>query len=141
MYSPVGDPNKELNKPSKRMENLLEKLADLNSSIYKSMLLKDQFLTIYASHVRATARRNLHQWVVFAINSTIYAFIELAFKFFQNRHFFLNYFLCKITTAISEGINNEIKRLKHMEYGYKDVKYFLIKIHQHCGLLNQRLST
>jgi hypothetical protein len=41
VYSPVGDPNREMNKLSKRKENLLEKLADLNSSIYKSMLLKD----------------------------------------------------------------------------------------------------
>jgi hypothetical protein len=24
---------------------------------------------------------------------------------------------------------------------YKDVHYFLLKIHQHCGLLNPRLST
>jgi len=28
-----------------------------------------------------------------------------------------------------------------MAYGYKDVAYFLLKIHQHCGLLNPRLST
>ncbi|PIZ19870.1 MAG: hypothetical protein COY50_07760 [Deltaproteobacteria bacterium CG_4_10_14_0_8_um_filter_43_12] len=28
-----------------------------------------------------------------------------------------------------------------MAYGYKDVQYFLLKIHQHCGLLNPRLST
>ena len=37
--------------------------------------------------------------------------------------------------------NNKIKRLKRMAYGYRDVKYFLLKIHQHCGLLNPRLQT
>jgi hypothetical protein len=26
-----------------------------------------------------------------------------------------------------------------MAYGYRDVKYLLLKIHQHCGLLNPRL--
>ncbi|MBI4619736.1 MAG: transposase [Desulfobacterales bacterium] len=56
-------------------------------------------------------------------------------------HYLLNYFLCKITTAISEGINNKIKRLSSMAYGYKNIHYFLLKIHQHCGLLNPRLST
>ncbi|RIJ92159.1 MAG: hypothetical protein DB853_05920 [Candidatus Brocadia sp.] len=30
-----------------------------------------------------------------------------------------------MTSAISEGINNKIKRLKRMAYGYRDVKYFL----------------
>ncbi len=129
------------NKPSKRKENLLDKLADLNDPIYKAMLLKDQFLTIYTSPDRTTAQKNLRQWIVSAITSKIPPFIELGFKFFRKRHFVLNYFLCKITTAISEGINNKIKRLKRMAYGYKDVKYFLLKIHQHCGLLNPRLST
>jgi transposase len=68
-------------------------------------------------------------------------FIELGYKFFKKRHYVLKYFLCRITTAISEGINNKIKRLKHMAYGYKDVTYFLLKIHQHCGLLAPKLST
>ncbi len=128
------------NKASKRKENLLDKLADLNEPIYKSMLLKDQFLTVYSSHDRATAQKNLRQWIVSAITSGLPAFVELGFKFFRKRHFVLNYFICKITTAISEGINNKIKRLKRMAYGYRDVKYFLLKIHQHCGLLNPRLQ-
>jgi len=41
----------------------------------------------------------------------------------------------------SEGINNKIKRLKRMAYGYRDVKYFLLKIHQHCGMINPRFQT
>ena len=53
----------------------------------------------------------------------------------------LNYFVGKITSAISERINNKIKRLKRMAYGYRYVKYFLLKIHQHCGLLSPKFST
>ncbi|PIQ45387.1 MAG: hypothetical protein COW04_07895 [Deltaproteobacteria bacterium CG12_big_fil_rev_8_21_14_0_65_43_10] len=53
----------------------------------------------------------------------------------------MHYFLCKITTAISEGINNKIKRLSRIAYGYMNVYHFPLKIHQHCGLLNPRLST
>jgi transposase len=129
------------NKQTKRRENLLQKLADLNDPIYKSMLLKEQFLAIYTSRNRASARKALRVWITEAIASKIPAFVELGRKFFRKRHFILNYFICKITTAISEGINNKIKRLKRMAYGYKDVAYFLLKIHQHCGLLNPRLST
>ncbi|MBI4620974.1 MAG: transposase, partial [Desulfobacterales bacterium] len=46
--------------------------------------------------------------------SKIPAFVDLGYKFFKKRHYLLNYFLCKITTAISEGINNKIKRLSSM---------------------------
>jgi len=91
------------NKPSSRKEDLLDQLADLNEPIYKSMLLKDQFLTIYASRDRATARKNLHQWIVSAITSGLPAFVELGLKFFRKRHFVLNYFICNITTAISKA--------------------------------------
>jgi len=28
-----------------------------------------------------------------------------------------------------------------MAYGYRDIDYFRLKIHQHCGLLNPKLAT
>jgi len=43
--------------------------------------------------------------------------VELGYKFFRKRHYILNYFICRITTAASEGINNKIKRLSRMAYG------------------------
>ncbi|MDA8170534.1 MAG: ISL3 family transposase [Nitrospiraceae bacterium] len=129
------------NTVSDKKRNLLERLSSLNKRVYKAMLLKEQFLTIYQAGDRKAAYANLRQWIVAAVKSGMPSFAELGYKFFRKRHYVLNYFICKITTAISEGINNKIKRLKRMAYGYRDVKYFLLKIHQHCGLLSPRLST
>jgi transposase len=128
-------------KPTERQRNILDQLAELNNVVYKAMLLKEQFLEIYHAGSRSIAQAGLRQWISAALASNIIPFQELAMKFFRKRHFILNYFQQRITTAISEGINNKIKRLKRMAYGYKDVSYFLLKIHQHCGLLNPRLST
>ena len=122
-----------------KKQNLLSKLADLNEPVYQAMLLKEQFLSIYQARNWKTARVNLRDWIKAALRSNLPPFVELGYKFFRKRHYVLNYFRLKITTAISEGINNKIKRLKRMAYGYRDVKYFLLKIHQHCGLLNPRL--
>ena len=127
------------NKVTNKKQDLLEKLASLNERVYQAMLLKEQFVSIYIDP--RTARRTLKEWIIAAIKSKIPAFVELGYKFFRKRNYLLNYFLCKITTAISEGINNKIKRLSRMAYGYRNVHYFLLKIHQHCGLLNPRLST
>lgn len=129
------------NKVTSKKRDLLEKLSHLNQRIYQAMLLKEQFLSIYSSQDRKTALTNLKEWIIAAIKSQIPSFVELGYKFFRKRHYVLNYFTCKITSAISEGINNKIKRLKRMAYGYKDVQYFLLKIHQHCGLLSPKLST
>jgi transposase len=126
------------NKVTNKKQNLLERLATLNERVYQAMLLKEQFVSIYTDP--QTAGNALKEWVIAAVKSNIPAFVELGHKFFRKRHYVLNYFRCKITTAISEGINNKIKRLSRMAYGYRDVHYFLLKIHQHCGLLNPRLS-
>lgn len=129
------------NKVTNKKRDMLEKLSELNQGVYQAMLLKEQFLSIYSAGDRKTAWANLKAWIIAALKSNVPAFVELGRKFFRKRHYILNYFICNITTAISEGINNKIKRLKRMAYGYRDVKYFLLKIHQHCGLLNPRLST
>jgi transposase len=128
------------NKVTDKKRDLLEKLAQLNQGVYQALLLKEQFLSIYAAGDRSTAWANLKAWIVAALQCGLPSFEELGRKLFRKRHYVLNYFICKITTAVSEGINNKIKRLKRMAYGYRDVKYFLLKIHQHCGLLNPRLS-
>jgi len=129
------------NTVTNKKRDLLEKLAQFNQGVYQALLLKEQFLSIYVSGDRATAWANLKAWIVAALRCGLPSFEELGRKFFRKRHYVLNYFICKITTAVSEGINNKIKRLKRMAYGYRDVNYFLLKIHQHCGLLNPRLST
>lgn len=129
------------NRITSKKQNLLERLSALNQRVYNVMLLKEQFLSIYSAPDSKTAFTNLKEWIAAAIQSKIPSFVELGFKFFRKRHYILNYFIHKITSSISEGINNKIKRLKRMAYGYKDVTYFLLKIHQHCGLLNPRFST
>ena len=52
-----------------------------------------------------------------------------------------NYFVYKVTSALSEGINNVIKALKRRAYGYKNMWYFRLKIMQICGYLNSRHIT
>ena len=129
------------NKVTNKQRDILDKLSTLNEKVYKAMLLKEQFLSLYVAGNRMVAYANLRAWIGAAIRSGMASFVELGYKFFRKRHYVLNYFICKITTAVSEGINNKIKRLKRMAYGYRDVKYFLLKIHQHCGLLDPKLST
>jgi transposase len=126
------------NKPSRKKTQVLKRLEQLNEPVYKAMLLKEQFTTIYEFRKKKDAQPALRAWIGDALRSGLAPFKELALKLFRKRHYVLNFFVQRITSAISEGINNKIKRLKRMAYGYRDVAYFLLKIHQHCGLLNPR---
>ncbi len=126
------------NKPSRKKTQVLKRLEELNEPVYKAMLLKEQFATIYDFREKKAAQPALRAWISEALRSGLAPFKELALKLFRKRHYVLNFFVQRITSAISEGINNKIKRLKRMAYGYRDVAYFLLKVHQHCGLLNPR---
>ena len=126
------------NKLTEKQANYLQRLCEINQPIYKAMLLKESFLQIYSYSNIEEARAYLKRWIVGALSSSLEAFESLAQSFTQKMQYIINWFLKKISSAISEGFNNKIKRLKRMAYGYKDIEYFRLKIHQHCGLLNPR---
>lgn len=102
------------------------------------MLLKESFLKIYDCKTAEEAENYLIAWIKEAIESFIETFKLIALSFKEKMQYIINWFKKKISSAISDGINNKIKRLKRMAYGYKDIEYFKLKIHQHCGLLNPK---
>jgi transposase len=51
---------------------------------------------------------------------------------------FKNYFKHRVSSSLSEGINNIIKTIKKKAYGYRNMSYFKLKIMQVCGYLNSR---
>lgn len=119
----------------------LDQLCELNEPIFKAMLLKESFLSVYSCMDDQEALVCLENWIQEATSSMLESFVALAESFTRKMQYILNWFKKKISSAISEGFNNKIKRLKRMAYGYKDIDYFRLKIHQHCGLLNPRLKT
>jgi transposase len=123
---------------TERQSDHLKRLCEINEPIYKAMILKENFQAIYFQATEIDARGYLEAWIEQAMTSGLQAFIILAESFRDKITFLLNWFKKKISSAISEGFNNKIKRLKRMAYGYRDAGYFLLKIHQHCGLLNPR---
>lgn len=128
-------------KLTERQSGYLEKLCQINKPIYEAMLLKESFLRVFSLCSEDEAREYLNNWLREAFNSSLEPFHELAKSFLNKIKYIFNWFKRKISSAISEGFNNKIKRLKRMGYGYKDTDYFLLKIHQHCGLLNPRYAT
>lgn len=116
----------------------LKRLCEINQPIYKAMLLKESFLQTYECETIEKAEEHLYRWIDQALFSGLDSFFEFACSVLDKMQYILNWFKKKISSAISEGFNNKIKRLKRMAYGYKDIAYFKLKIHQHCGYLNPR---
>jgi transposase len=129
---------KNKNKLSEKQASYLQRLCKINQPIYQAMLLKESFLQIYSYRDIEEVKAYLQDWINEALSSSLEVFKVLAQSFSQKMQYIINWFKKKISSAISEGFNNKIKRLKRMAYGYKDIEYFRLKIHQHCGLLNPK---
>lgn len=129
---------KNKNRLSNKQSATLERLCQINQPIYKALLLKESFLQVYEYANEEMADKHIQEWIDQALMSGLKPFIELAWSVTEKKQYILNWYKKRISSAISEGFNNKIKRLKRMAYGYKDINYFRLKIHQHCGYLNPR---
>lgn len=129
---------KNKSKRTARQSATLEHLRNINQPIYTGMLLKEKFLEVYDLKNEDEAILHIYEWIDDALESGLKSFEEIAWSMVDKIEYVLNWFTAKRSSAISEGFNNKIKRLKRMAYGYKDINYFKLKIHQHCGYLNPR---
>jgi len=129
---------KNRSKLSDKQSATLARLCEINQPIYKALLLKESFLQTYFLNTVEEAKKHLEEWIDQALLSGLKPFMELAHSVREKILYILNWFMKKISSAISEGFNCKIKRLKRMAYGYRNIYYFRLKIHQHCGYLNPR---
>jgi transposase len=117
-------------------QNLLGKLKMLNTNINAGMLIVDYFHKVLDQKGIAKFRKRLKTWYCLVRESKIKHFKKFAL---QVRHYRKNieaYIKSGLTTAMSEGLNNKIKVLKRMGYGYTNIESFQLKILQRCGFLN-----
>ena len=129
---------KKKDRLSENQSSTLQRLCEINQPIYKAMLLKESFIAVYDLKNEDEAIGHIYGWIDEALESGLPSFVEIAWSMVDKIEYVLNWFKDKRSSAISEGFNNKIKRLKRMAYGYKDIDYFKLKIHQHCGYLNPR---
>lgn len=125
-------------KRSARQSVTLDYLCNINQPIYKGMILKEKFLEVYDLKSEDEAITHIYEWIDDALESGLKPFEKIAWSLVEKIEYILNWFISQRSSAISEGFNNKIKRLKRMAYGYRDIEYFKLKIHQHCGYLNPR---
>lgn len=117
-------------------ENLLGKLKMLNDNINSAMLIVDYFHNVLDQKGISKFRKKLKNWYLLVRDSKIKIFKKFALQVRKYRMNIEAYIKSGLTTAISEGLNNKIKVLKRMGYGYTNIESFQLKILQRCGFIN-----
>jgi transposase len=114
----------------------IEKLRGINRAIDYGMLLVDYLHQSLDQITKADFRKSLFEWYILVRQSGLKPFRKFAKTIRSYRLHLENYIESRLTTATCEGLNNKIKTLKRMGYGYKNQTYFRHKILQRCGFLN-----
>jgi transposase len=117
-------------------QKMLLKLRRLNQNIHNSMLLVESFHRILDKKNLKSFKTSLMNWYQLIREAKIPAFRSFAKTIRKYRKNIEAYILTRLTTAVSEGLNNKIKTLKRMGYGYTNETSFRLKILQRCGYLN-----
>jgi len=115
-------------KPDQRIR--LSELLAANRRLLTIYVLKDDLKHLWDYMYEGAARRFWKQWYSRAIRSRI----EPLKKFARNLKSYIEgiFSHCQypLHTGLLEGINNKIKVIKRMAYGYRDDDYFFLKIRQ-----------
>lgn len=111
-------------------QSRLQSVLDLNSTLSKLYVLKDQLKLIFFYGERDKVKKALDDWCEMAEQMehiSIKAFIK-RLRFFE--YGILNHADYPIGTSQLEGANNKIKVIKRRAYGFHDEQYFALKVKQ-----------
>ena len=111
----------------------LKELLDLNDNINIVHMLKDDLKRLWDYKYPAWATRFLDDWIQTATASGIEPLANFAQSLDSNREGLINHCRYPIDTGKLEGMNNKIKVIKRVAYGFHDDEYFILKIKQGCS--------
>ncbi|ABB30566.1 transposase of ISGme5, ISL3 family [Geobacter metallireducens GS-15] len=106
----------------------LQELLEANRSLLTVYLLKDDLKQLWKFTCIEEAGLFWEQWHQRAMESGIPPLILFARRLKGYLQGILNHCLWPLHTGILEGINNKIKVIKRMAYGFRDHEYFFLKI-------------
>ena len=106
----------------------LDELLAVNAPLTTVYLLKNQLKELWYAPCEDEAHRRWQEWYDMAIESGIKPLITFANRLARYLHGIVASALYPLSTGVLEGINNRIKVIKRMAYGYRDPDYFFLKI-------------
>lgn len=106
----------------------LRELLAANRALFIVYVLKDDLKQLWRYRSRAAAHRFWRAWRRRALASRLPALRQFVRLLERHLDGILSHCRYPLHTGLLEGINNKIKVLKRMAYGYRDDRYFFLKI-------------
>jgi len=108
--------------------NRLENALQMNAPLMKGYYLKEALREIWMQVNKEKAEQVLWDWIKQANDSKVPLLMKFGNTLAAHRTGILAWYEHHISTAKLEGINNKIKTMKRQAYGYRDERFFELKI-------------
>ena len=92
-------------------------------------------VAFYEQKSKGEAEDYLKKWASACIASGLKPFVQLGKRLLRHAKSILEYFVHRVSNGFAEGINNKIKVIKRMAFGFHDFEYFRLKILSVTGCL------
>jgi transposase len=106
----------------------LREVLAANRPLWVVYVLKDELKQLWRYRYRGAAERAWSAWYGWAVRSRIPALIDFARRLKEKVAGILAHCHYPLNTGVLEGMNNKIKVIKRMAYGFRDDAYFFLKI-------------
>jgi len=117
---------------SKHMDFLMEQ----NEGFFHLEIIKEKMNLFFDAPDEEHAHQELAEIRLWCHKLEFGHLLKWHMNIMENWNIVKNYFHYRVTTSVSEGMNNVIKTLLRRGYGYKNPGYLKLKIMQQCGFLN-----
>lgn len=106
----------------------LDALLAANETLHKAYLLKEDLRMFWQQETKGAAKKFIINWVSAALAMGNKHVTKFANTVKERVESITAWYTHPITTGPLEGLNNKIKVLKRMAYGYRDMKFFALRI-------------
>lgn len=118
--------------------DLREQILEINQELKSAYLLKELFLDVVHSTTYEYAEIEFKEWIDTVKKYGIEEMIEAAKTIENWLPYIVNSFIDKrLSNGFTEGINNKIKVIKRIAFGYKNFKFFRLRL---MYILNGKVS-
>lgn len=107
---------------------VLRRMLDQSEDLYAAWSLKEWFIEIKDLKREKHARKELHNWLLSTEESNLPEFKACITAFRNWFGYIINGYRHKVTNGFTEGMNNNIKVLKRIGYGYRNFENFRKRI-------------
>ena len=105
--------------------NILDDLLKISNDLMEGYYLKEEFLDIIHHCDQMNIEEQITKWISKCIEKNIPEFVEAAGTISRWKEYILNSFVDeRYSNGYTEGINNKIKVIKRIAFGYKSFELF-----------------